>query len=369
MGPTTTIILVGIVLGTLQLVAGVAIGRYFPFHRRSASPGPRHNASRLETFARRLGHLVGRVSDDVGQHRAQIAQVNRELADLGAGDGTPLAEAVLDAVAQVVDSNVRLQHRLTAAEEKLQRQSEQLQSQLSEARTDPLTELPNRRAFRNELDHQVALWQRRRTPFGLLMVDADHFKGLNDRYGHPAGDHVLQALGETLRGTVRRMDMLARVGGEEFAVILPGATTRETMRVAEAVRKAVEVATFSFEQQELHVTVSLGAAVIGPNDHPVSLIKRADEALYASKRAGRNCAHFHDGVVCRRIPAEQDAAGRRPSSREAPQAAAPDAPGSLDDDATLRTEDAELRTILRDLRARLAEIAGEGEPAAASRAR
>jgi diguanylate cyclase len=312
------------------------IGRYFPFRRRGG-PGAGPDFVGPGTFVRRLGHLVGRASHDLGQHRAEIAQVNRQLAQLGPADGTPLAEVVLDAIAQVADSNVRLQHRLAAAEEKLQHQAQQIHSQISEARTDSLTELPNRRAFRDELDRQIALWQQRRTPFALLMVDADRFKGLNDRYGHPAGDLVLRSLGETLRGAVRQMDVVARVGGEEFAVILPGATAGEALRAAEAARSAVDAARFRFERCDLHATVSVGAAVVLPGDSPLALIKRADEALYASKRAGRNCGHFHDGAACRKI--------------------------SSQDASAARAEDHELGQILRELRARLAEIAGQAEPA------
>lgn len=336
MEPTATVILVGIVLGILQLVAGVVIGRYFPFPSRG-EPGSRPDPVGLGMVVRRLGHLADRASEDMGQHWAEIDQVNGQLAQLAPPEGAPLAEVVLDAVAQVADSNVRLQHRLAAAEEKLQRQAQQLYTQISEARTDSLTELPNRRAFRDELDRQIALWEQRGTPFGLLMVDADHFKALNDRYGHPAGDLVLRSLGETLRGAVRQMDVVARVGGEEFAVILPGATAGEAMHAAEAVRGAVDAARFRFEHCDLQATVSVGAAVVSPGDSPLAVIKRADDALYASKRAGRNCGHFHDGAACRRIPSQD--------------AAAP------------RADDSELRQILHELRARLAEIAGQTEPA------
>ena len=360
MGLETTVILVGIVLGFLQLIAGVAIGRYFPFHAAGTNPAFPVGKVDLEKFARRVGQLVNRVADDVGQHQARIAQVNRELTETV--QQAPLADVVLGAIAQVVDSNARLQHRLTAAEEKLQRQSEQIQSQVFEARTDPLTELPNRRAFRDELERRIAQWHRKQTVFSLMMLDVDHFKTLNDHYGHPAGDQVLRAMAEALKGTMRQMDLVARVGGEEFAVILPETGLDEAALAAERVRTAVESHAFCCEQRNLHVTVSLGVAVVEEQDNAVSLIKRADEALYASKRAGRNCGHFHDGESCQRIYPDTPPTESPPPGTEPQAAAAP--PDELLDCAPVNpAEDPELAVLCQDLRARLAEVAsGRGAP-------
>jgi len=349
MALTTVLLVAAIVLGCLQLALAITFGR-----RTISGRGVHVDAAHLERFARRLGLLVNRVADEVGQHQARIASVNRRLAEAGTDDAGSLAEMVLNALTQMVESDAQLQQRLAQAEEKLQQQAEQIQRQISEARTDSLTELPNRRAFRDELDRQIAQWQRKRIPFCLMMIDADHFKDLNDRYGHPAGDQVLRSLGEALRGTLREMDLVARVGGEEFAALLPSTNAGEAIRAAQRVRAAVEAKRFHVDQHELSVTVSLGLASAEANDNAVSLIKRADEALYASKRAGRNCGHYHDGQTCRRIDqepncADQSALACSTDQENSAPATVEVPPGPADD--------SELRLACQMLRARLAEMA------------
>ena len=314
MGLTTTIVLAGIALGCLQFAAGVMIGRHLPL-RGLSSPGKiRLKGACLEEIARRLGLLVNRVADDVGQHQARIAQVNRKLSEADAADANSLAEVVLGAIAQMVESDARLQQRLAQAEEKLQRQAEQIQSQISEARTDPLTELPNRRAFRDELDRQIAQWQRKRMPFSLLMIDVDHFKALNDRYGHPAGDHALHEIGVVLKAALREMDLVARVGGEEFAAILPSTGLAEAGCAAYRVRQAVQSHALRFEQWELRTTVSLGLAVVEPRDGAVSLIRRGPVRLEAR------------GPQLRALPRRRDV----PSDRRRVQVAADHDAGAAD---------------------------------------
>lgn len=372
MGLTTTIVLAGIVLGCLQLAAGVIIGRHFPVQGQASSDRPALNVAMLEKLARRLGLLVNRVADDVGEHQASMARVNRELSQTEADDATTLAEAVLGALAQMVESDARLQERLAKAEQRLQQQAEQIQSQISEARTDSLTELPNRRAFRDELERQIAQWHRKHIPCSLLMIDVDHFKAINDRYGHPAGDHVLREIADVLKGALREMDLVARVGGEEFAAILPSTTLPQGVCAAQRIRTAMEDHAFRFEQHDLQLTVSLGLAIVEPRDNGVSLIRRADEALYVSKDAGRNCGHLHDGKTCQRI----DAGSASPttattgapavlsalSTRETPAATTVGNP--VVNEPAPQASDAELYAACRDLRAKLLEITCQGEKSA-----
>lgn len=369
MGLTTTIVLAGIVLGCLQLAAGVIIGRHFPLQGQGANDKPTLNIAMLERLARRLGLLVNRVADDVGQHQASMARVNRELSQTEADDASTLAEAVLGALAQMVESDARLQERLAKAEQRLQQQAEQIQSQISEARTDSLTELPNRRAFRDELERQIAQWHRKSIPCSLLMIDVDHFKAINDRYGHPAGDHVLREIADVLKGALREMDLVARVGGEEFAAILPSTTLPQGVCAAQRVRKAIENHAFCFEQHELRLTVSLGLAIAEARDNSVSLIRRADEALYVSKDAGRNCGHLHDGQTCQRIDGDSASAAAAVTGSptaltavETPTSAmASDPPGR---GPVQQAGDPELYEACRGLREKLLEITGsEKKPA------
>ena len=356
MGLTTTIVLAGIVLGCLQLAAGVVIGRHFPLQGQSSNGKPALNVVMMEKLARRLGLLVNRVADDVGQHQANMARVSRELSQTEADDATTLAGAVLGALAQMVESDARLQGRLAKAEQRLQQQAEQIQSQISEARTDSLTELPNRRAFRDELERQIAQWHRKHIPCSLLMVDVDHFKSINDRYGHPAGDHVLREMADVLKGALREMDLVARVGGEEFAAILPSTTLPQGVCAAQRVRRAVENYAFCFEQHDLRLTVSLGLAIVEARDNGVSMIRRADEALYVSRDAGRNCGHLHDGQACQRIDAEpaSPAVEATGASKPSSPSEAPAPPN--DNNSSPQAGDRELYEACRGLREKLLEI-------------
>lgn len=340
-----------LVLGVVQLAVGVVFGRSLVLGRSGSSRPERRSAKRLRRFAGRLFELVTSVAEDVDQCQSQIEQINQELASVEPGERDHLTEFVLKLVARIMQINEQLQARLAAAEEKLTEQAEQIEAQLAEARTDALTGLPNRRAFDDELHRRLAEWQRKTNTFCLVMIDIDHFKALNDRHGHPAGDQALRNVAGVLENTLREMDMVARVGGEEFAAILPSTNLTDGLRASERVRTAIASHWFQLETTELQLTVSLGLAAIGSGDDAVSLVKRADEALYAAKRAGRNCGYFHNGRKCEPIDLSRPPTSG-PASSQDPADPSPDSDVPQTD---------ELETIGSDLRDRLAEVVG-GEP-------
>ncbi|GGH30803.1 hypothetical protein GCM10008013_34120 [Paenibacillus segetis] len=150
--------------------------------------------------------------------------------------------------------------------------------------TDKLTGLNNRRFFEDKLAEQIALYGKIQQPFSLYIIDIDHFKKVNDTWGHPIGDLVLVRLAEILQSHVRSEDMVARLGGEEFVLILPNLDAAESKRRAEDLRLAVERATWETGD----ITVSIGIATYSPMDSDASILKKADLALYASKENGRN---------------------------------------------------------------------------------
>jgi diguanylate cyclase (GGDEF)-like protein/PAS domain S-box-containing protein len=155
---------------------------------------------------------------------------------------------------------------------------------------DHLTGIANRRAFFEAADLEIARWQKAPRPLSLLMFDADHFKEINDRYGHPAGDSVLRHFSEMLTGAFRECDIVARIGGEEFAVLLPSTGTSGALAVANRLINAVAVQTVEIDGQRIRYTVSGGLASMAPEITGLAaLMKRADQALYAAKGAGRNC--------------------------------------------------------------------------------
>jgi diguanylate cyclase (GGDEF)-like protein len=159
-----------------------------------------------------------------------------------------------------------------------------------QARHDPLTGLLNRRALDAELGVEVHRARRLGYPLGVLMLDVDNFKSVNDHYGHGAGDETLRRLSAVLADRLRRTDRIARIGGEEFLVVLPGAGSEATLLVAQKLRRAVA------ELPPPRITLSLGAASQSSADvDPRALLQRADLALYAAKRAGRDQVRLWEG--------------------------------------------------------------------------
>lgn len=158
------------------------------------------------------------------------------------------------------------------------------------AMTDPLTGLANHRAFHTGLLAEVERARRHGRPLALAVIDVDHFKQVNDTHGHQVGDGVLVEVARRLALAGRRGDLIARVGGEEFAWIVPEAELAAAEGVAERARRAIAGATFPGVGS---LTVSVGVAELGPGDGAVELYGNADAALFAAKRSGRNRTHLH----------------------------------------------------------------------------
>ncbi len=157
------------------------------------------------------------------------------------------------------------------------------------SRIDGLTGAHRRGEFEERLRHEIVRARTFKTTLGILMLDIDHFKKLNDRYGHPFGDQVLKKVGEILNASVYETDFVARYGGEEFVVILPRAEPAGALRKAEAIRAAIEAEKFSIAFETISISVSIGMSHF-PRDAsaPETLVQEADRALYAAKDQGRN---------------------------------------------------------------------------------
>ena len=160
---------------------------------------------------------------------------------------------------------------------------------LQEALTDPLTQLPNRRHGLDFLASEWAFAQSNSLPMACLLLDIDHFKRINDTHGHAAGDAVLRQLADLLKRTSRVEDLVFRYGGEEFAAVLPNASIRAAVQIAERIRSVVEKYSFLWESQTIPVTLSIGVANLnGGEKDSQALIETADAALYQAKKSGRN---------------------------------------------------------------------------------
>lgn len=160
---------------------------------------------------------------------------------------------------------------------------------LLKAQRDPLTGVYNRAALTDTMTRDVELAQRHRVPLSIIVLDIDHFKNINDTYGHTAGDCLLQGLVECANHSIRRCDMLFRYGGEEFVVLLNNTDEKGAFRLAERIRRNVEKEAYICSGQTIHMTLSAGVAQLKKYDIEASLFERADQALYQAKSNGRNC--------------------------------------------------------------------------------
>ncbi|QYF88162.1 PleD family two-component system response regulator [Brevundimonas sp. PAMC22021] len=167
---------------------------------------------------------------------------------------------------------------------------EKLDSSLEMAVTDPLTGLHNRRYMTGQLQALVGRASHGGASVAVLVLDIDHFKSVNDGFGHDAGDEVLREFAVRLATNVRAIDLPCRMGGEEFVVVMPGASLEDAHRVAERIRRDVASAPFRVMggAEHLTVTISIGVAATAHGDTPDGLLKRADEGVYQAKAAGRN---------------------------------------------------------------------------------
>ncbi len=160
---------------------------------------------------------------------------------------------------------------------------------LKKAMHDPLTGALNRAALDTMLDKEIDLAHRHDNPLSVLMIDIDHFKEINDNYGHSMGDKVLRSLVDGLNNHIRNSDILFRYGGEEFTVLLNNTSIDGAHLLAQRIRSSIEKMTHIYDGTVIQLTISIGMATLENNETANQLLERSDSALYAAKKFGRNC--------------------------------------------------------------------------------
>lgn len=266
---------------------------------------------RLESFQGNLqaasaGHAEGRTAADdmhtqLREHVDDLQSSVQDAADLNSLKH--ILESRLEALLGTMDQHQQqrdareqevathlqgLAERVAHMEQEAQGYREHLEEQRQKALIDPLTGLPNRAAWGERLAHEVEQWQQHGNMLLVAMLDLDHFKRINDGYGHLAGDKVLKIIATQLRKRLRPNDFIARFGGEEFVMLMPATSMAVGMQLANTLRAAIEACPFHFKGEPVTVTVSIGLAAFKPGERSDQVLKRADQALYRAKAAGRN---------------------------------------------------------------------------------
>jgi len=198
---------------------------------------------------------------------------------------------------RMISNNASLKGKLASSQKILTSQQRQIETLRTAVLIDGMTQLANRSYFDDKLAEMIRLRQRYDEVFFLVILDVDHFKSINDTYGHPAGDLILKGVAAKIRSALRDSDFLARFGGDEFALILIKSTPQSAELVAKKLCTNIRDSRFLFEDTELKVTLSIGAAEATAFDTTESLLDRADTALYRVKESGRNDVYFAENPV------------------------------------------------------------------------
>jgi diguanylate cyclase (GGDEF)-like protein len=225
---------------------------------------------------------------------SRIAAAMPEIApmfELDLGNEEDIAGVVEQAKEILVMLNLQAAENAAAAQQTIRALQDRTVALAQEALHDPLTGLPNRRALERHLDSEFAIAFDLATPLSVVLGDVDRFKAFNDTHGHEVGDRILEAVAGALNASMRPRDMVSRYGGEEFAIVLPATPERGAQAVSERLRQSVETVEIQVDGgKAVHITMSFGYATAVPGSFTsyAELLRAADDALYAAKRAGRN---------------------------------------------------------------------------------
>lgn len=238
--------------------------------------------------------LATELAGEVKGHGQRLQQITGSLEH----ETEKSAAGVADAVSQILDATNDVQRRIASTEERIESQAETMHMQAILTHADLLTSLPNRRALEAELTRAADQTTNRSPLCTLILVDLDAFANVNSDYGHQGGDVILRQVAGKIKHLIRGRDMVARYGGDTFAVLLNQTTLHDALPIAERVRKTLEDAQFSHGARPLRVTASIGIAQLQPEEMRGPVVSRVEQALAAAQDAGGNVCFRHDGQEC-----------------------------------------------------------------------
>ena len=214
------------------------------------------------------------------QVRSRIESIDRHLQEFRQRETT--------LVGAMRERSEQMRSRIENLEAEASRLQNQLKDEQRLSTIDVLTKVPNRLAYDKRIEEEVSRWQRFRQPTCIAVWDVDHFKRINDSYGHRAGDRVLRTVAECLAGRIRNTDFIARYGGEEFVMILSGTMIDDAVRLIDQMRTAIFKIGFHFRGTPVSITISIGVTALLAGDSSGSAFERADKAMYQAKKNGRD---------------------------------------------------------------------------------
>lgn len=265
----------------------------------------------LNTISSSVSFALCDSKEALSQHTLLDTKLDKELAELARSTRTATSLAELksqvsthmallvstlnDKKCLIEENNQKLQTDLAQAQSRISElestadaYKDKLNQQRSKSLQDPLTRLPNRAAFDERLKLEFNRWQRYGTPLAIAIADIDNFKAINDTYGHIAGDKTLQVISSMLKKSLRATDFVARYGGEEFVILLPQTEAIDLAEPLQKTKNKIQAIPFKFKDNDIRITISIGAAIFSGNDAKHSAFERADKALYKAKQDGRN---------------------------------------------------------------------------------
>ncbi|PSS57216.1 GGDEF domain-containing protein [Pseudomonas sp. BBP2017] len=262
----------------------------FQSHLHEASEGHADNSSAARDLDSQLREQVDGLQSSV-QGAADLDSLKHILENRLEGLLGTMDEHQQQRDQREQDMASRLQglaERVASMEQEAMGYREHLEEQRQKALIDPLTGLPNRAAWSERVDQEVLEWQENGGHLLMAILDLDHFKRINDSYGHLAGDKVLKIVANVLRKHLRSRDFIARFGGEEFVLLIPQTAMPIGYQLAESLRAAIEACPFHFKGERVTITLSIGISAFRSGERSEVVLKRADEALYRAKHLGRN---------------------------------------------------------------------------------
>ncbi|WP_434356552.1 diguanylate cyclase [Parasalinivibrio latis] len=240
----------------------------------------------MEEIASELENTVGRLPPE-NENTAVVANIASEM------------HTIVEQNLSLSKREQDLMEKLKATESKISQLFEQtldyrrrLGDQERRMFLDHLTKAYNRAALNDRLEHEYRCWLRYQRPLCLAIIDIDHFKEINDRFGHLAGDKALKVIAKTIQQSVRDTDFVARFGGEEFVVLMADANEETQHNILATISESISKLPFKFKNERVSITISIGATVFRDNDSPTEVIERADIGLYDAKNRGRNRTHW-----------------------------------------------------------------------------